>query len=145
MRRWLKRTFWTAILFILIAAGVIVIPFIIDFFTFPGLVSRTSDKRSASIIYDADEQPLKTFCLDFCRDIMPLEDMGHFVNIASAAEDKKFWTRLTAFDFKAMARALGRDISHRKFKEGGSTITQQLAKKAFLSDELSVGSLSAVF
>ena len=48
------------------------------------------------------------------------------------AEDDKFWSH-EGFDFNAMEKAIERDIKKKKFKFGGSTISQQLAKNLFLS------------
>jgi monofunctional biosynthetic peptidoglycan transglycosylase len=47
-------------------------------------------------------------------------------------EDDKFWSH-KGFDFDAMEKALEKDIEHGKFKFGGSTISQQLAKNLYLS------------
>ncbi len=48
------------------------------------------------------------------------------------AEDDKFW-RHEGFDFVAMQKAFEKDIKKKKFKAGGSTISQQLAKNLFLT------------
>ncbi|HNZ65439.1 MAG TPA: monofunctional biosynthetic peptidoglycan transglycosylase [Smithella sp.] len=48
------------------------------------------------------------------------------------AEDDKFWSH-EGFDFDAMQKALEKDIAKKKFKVGGSTISQQLAKNLYLS------------
>jgi monofunctional biosynthetic peptidoglycan transglycosylase len=48
------------------------------------------------------------------------------------AEDDKFWSH-DGFDFEAMQKALEKDIRKKKFKAGGSTISQQLAKNLYLS------------
>ncbi|MBN1470886.1 MAG: monofunctional biosynthetic peptidoglycan transglycosylase [Syntrophaceae bacterium] len=48
------------------------------------------------------------------------------------AEDDKFWSH-EGFDFEAMQKALEKDIKKKKFKAGGSTISQQLAKNLYLS------------
>lgn len=48
------------------------------------------------------------------------------------AEDDKFW-RHEGFDFIAMKKAMKKDIRKKKFKMGGSTISQQLAKNLFLT------------
>jgi monofunctional biosynthetic peptidoglycan transglycosylase len=52
------------------------------------------------------------------------------------AEDDKFWSH-EGFDFEAMHKALLKDIKKRKFKAGGSTISQQLVKNLYLSPEKS--------
>lgn len=52
----------------------------------------------------------------------------------TATEDEQFWTH-SGIDIFAIGRALVKDIIARRIKEGGSTITQQLAKVLFLSPE----------
>jgi penicillin-binding protein 1A len=56
------------------------------------------------------------------------------VNAVIAVEDSRFW-RHKGIDYIAIARALLKDIISVGLKEGGSTITQQLAKVMFLSPE----------
>jgi monofunctional biosynthetic peptidoglycan transglycosylase len=48
------------------------------------------------------------------------------------AEDDKFWSH-NGFDLDAMQKALEKDIEKGKFKFGGSTISQQLAKNLYLT------------
>ncbi len=48
------------------------------------------------------------------------------------AEDDKFWSH-GGFDFEAIQKALEEDIRKKKFRVGGSTISQQLAKNLYLS------------
>ena len=43
------------------------------------------------------------------------------------AEDDKFWSH-EGFDYEAMQKAIEKDIKAKKFKLGGSTISQQLAR-----------------
>jgi penicillin-binding protein 1A len=51
-----------------------------------------------------------------------------------AIEDRRFYSHM-GVDPKAIARALGRNAQAGGVSEGGSTITQQLAKNAFLSSD----------
>jgi penicillin-binding protein 1A len=51
-----------------------------------------------------------------------------------ATEDARFY-RHHGVDFEGIARALFINLQDRQFSEGGSTITQQLAKNLFLSQE----------
>ncbi|MEI6691723.1 MAG: monofunctional biosynthetic peptidoglycan transglycosylase [Chlorobium sp.] len=48
------------------------------------------------------------------------------------AEDDKFWKH-EGFDYQAIERSIEKDIVAKKFKMGGSTISQQLAKNLYLS------------
>jgi monofunctional glycosyltransferase len=56
----------------------------------------------------------------------------YLIKAVLVGEDDKFW-RHEGFDFDAMQKALEKDIRAGKFKAGGSTITQQLAKNLYLS------------
>ena len=47
-------------------------------------------------------------------------------------EDDKFWKH-EGFDYQAIERAIEKNIAAKKFKMGGSTISQQLAKNLYLS------------
>lgn len=58
-------------------------------------------------------------------------------NAVVATEDRRFYEH-GGFDFISIGRALYTDIKERKFKEGGSTITQQLAKNLFLSNDKTI-------
>lgn len=57
----------------------------------------------------------------------------YLVKAVLIAEDDKFWHH-DGFDLEGMEKAMEKDIKARKFKAGGSTITQQLAKNLFLSN-----------
>src|SRR5699024_12391558 len=54
-----------------------------------------------------------------------------------ATEDKRFCTH-SGVDFRSIRRALYKDIISRSKAEGASTITQQLAKNLFLSNDKSL-------
>jgi monofunctional biosynthetic peptidoglycan transglycosylase len=56
----------------------------------------------------------------------------YLVKAVLIGEDDKFW-RHEGFDYEAMGKAIEKDIKAKKFRLGGSTITQQLAKNLYLS------------
>ena len=58
----------------------------------------------------------------------------HMINAVVAVEDSRFWQH-KGIDYIAIMRAVVKDIIHVGLKEGGSTITQQLAKVMFLTPE----------
>ena len=60
----------------------------------------------------------------------------YLVKAVLIAEDDKFWKH-EGFDFEAIQKAIEKDIQAKKFKFGGSTVTQQLAKNLYLSPEKS--------
>lgn len=55
----------------------------------------------------------------------------YMAKAAIIAEDDKFWQH-EGFDLEAMQKAIEKDLKVGKFKAGGSTISQQLAKNLFL-------------
>jgi len=66
------------------------------------------------------------------KDWMSLDDMSpHMARAAIAAEDGNFCTHF-GFDFKAMQSALKSNLQGERRIRGGSTISQQTAKNAFL-------------
>lgn len=54
-----------------------------------------------------------------------------------AIEDRRFYHH-KGIDFIGLARALWTNIRYRSFRQGGSTLTQQLAKNLFLTPERSI-------
>ena len=66
---------------------------------------------------------------------VPLDEIPRSMSDAVVAvEDARFWKH-GGIDYLAVVRALLKDAFYRSFKEGGSTLTQQLAKVVFLSPE----------
>ncbi len=61
----------------------------------------------------------------------------YLVKAVLIAEDDKFWKH-EGFDYEAIQKAVEKDFKAKKFKFGGSTITQQLARNLYLSPEKSV-------
>ena len=56
----------------------------------------------------------------------------YMAKAAIIAEDDKFWQH-EGFDLEAIQKAIEKDLKAGKFKSGGSTISQQLAKNLFLT------------
>ncbi|MGC8796174.1 penicillin-binding protein 1A [Thermodesulfovibrio sp.] len=61
----------------------------------------------------------------------------HLIDAVVATEDNRFWKH-KGIDYIGIGRALITDILHMSLKEGGSTITQQLAKIMFLTPEKTI-------
>lgn len=61
----------------------------------------------------------------------------YLIKAVIIAEDDKFWTH-EGFDFEAIQKAMEKDLKAGKFKAGGSTISQQLAKNLYLSPSKNV-------
>jgi len=64
---------------------------------------------------------------------VPLSRISSYMTKAVIiAEDDKFWSH-AGFDFEAIEKSLEKDLKEKKFKFGGSTISQQLAKNLYLT------------
>ncbi len=72
------------------------------------------------------------------RTVIPFELIPEQMRKAAiSVEDANFYTR-PAFDWRGILRALWVDLKNLSFSQGGSTITQQLARNVFLSPEKTV-------
>ena len=73
------------------------------------------------------------------RIIVPSEGINPWMKHAIvAAEDKRFYEH-RGIDVRGMGRALWADVSNRGAVQGGSTITQQFVKNAYLTNQKSIG------
>lgn len=69
---------------------------------------------------------------------VPLSRVSPFlIKAIIIAEDGKFWKH-EGFDYEAIQAAIEKDLKSKKYKKGGSTITQQLAKNLYLTPEKSL-------
>jgi penicillin-binding protein 1A len=72
------------------------------------------------------------------RDSVPIDEMpDHVVNAVLATEDRRFFEHF-GIDFLGLFRAMSENVRANSVVQGGSTITQQLAKNLFLSNERTV-------
>jgi len=72
------------------------------------------------------------------RDSVPVDQMPDFVvNAVLATEDRRFFDHY-GIDFIGLARAMNENVRANSVVQGGSTLTQQLAKNLFLSNERTV-------
>ncbi len=92
----------------------------------PTLILVTADGKPFARRGSYKEQPVDVTKL-------PKHVPGAFV----AIEDRRFYSHI-GIDFRAIARALQRNVGEGEVQQGGSTITQQLAKNAFLSSQRSL-------
>ncbi|AEI41458.1 PBP1A family penicillin-binding protein [Paenibacillus mucilaginosus] len=90
------------------------------------------DFSEASIIYDANKQEIGVLKVENRINVEPNEIPPLMKQAFIATEDKRFEDH-TGVDFLGIGRALVKDVVARSMVEGGSTITQQLAKNVFLN------------
>ena len=83
-------------------------------------------------VYTADNALIGEFGEEH-RNFVPIKEMPDVMKKALlAAEDAQFYEH-GAVDFKGMTRALGTDILTLSFRQGGGTITMQVAREFFLT------------
>ncbi|WP_245575506.1 transglycosylase domain-containing protein [Alkalicoccus chagannorensis] len=93
--------------------------------------------KESSVMVSEEGDPLTRLFTEN-RESVDIDDIpAHVQEAFIAVEDQRFYEH-TGIDFRAVGRALYRDIAARGAAEGGSTITQQLAKNVFLSPEKSL-------
>ena len=72
------------------------------------------------------------------RDSVPIDELpDHVIKAVLATEDRRFFEHI-GIDFIGLLRAMSENVRANSVVQGGSTITQQLAKNLFLSNERSM-------
>ena len=124
-----------AVLFVVGSLGVfaIIIKYRLEL---PNIQSMVEDYKPqmATTIYDKNNNVVDVLEAE-SRDAVKLEDVSPYVKEAFLAiEDKKFYSH-HGLHFKGIIRAVLTNFLKGKATQGGSSITQQLAKNAFLTPE----------
>jgi len=135
---WKKILTWCGItLLALTGLGIITISVAIAILSIGLPDVKDLDKLAISqstTIYDREGQILYTKHGGENREYVSYEEIAKYlINATVAIEDDKFWTH-PGFDPMGIARAVIGQITHSS-SGGGSTITQQYIKNAFLSPE----------
>jgi penicillin-binding protein 1A len=92
----------------------------------------------STLIYDRFDQQASQVFTDQNRTPVPLQELPPYLPQAFvAAEDNRFYQHI-GIDPEGILRALWTDLRGGTVVEGGSTITQQLVKNAFLSNDRSL-------
>jgi monofunctional biosynthetic peptidoglycan transglycosylase len=134
MRSLIKYIALAALIFIIAVSA-----WIGSYFVYPN-VSRLADEnpeKSAFMGFREQESAKKGKARKIVRQWVPLSNISpYLIQAVLIGEDDKFWQH-EGFDVERLQEALEKDIKLGKFKEGGSTVTQQLAKNLFLTPEKS--------
>ncbi|MGD9141591.1 MAG: PBP1A family penicillin-binding protein [bacterium] len=87
-----------------------------------------------TVLYDINGKPIKSF-YEQDRVIVSLDEVPqHVINAFIAVEDRRFYQHW-GLNMLAIGKALYEDIVARRIVRGASTITQQLARNLFLTQE----------
>ncbi|MBQ8870253.1 MAG: PBP1A family penicillin-binding protein [Alphaproteobacteria bacterium] len=131
---WFKFVFKLGIVFFLLIAGYVSYCFI----TLPDIedaVSRTRTPSTTIIAENGNE--IYTFGNNYAQ-VIYLKDLPDYVPQAIIdVEDKRFYSHF-GFDIIGFARASVVNLIKRRYAQGASTITQQVAKNLFLTPQKSI-------
>ncbi|MDP3696766.1 MAG: transglycosylase domain-containing protein [Candidatus Taylorbacteria bacterium] len=96
-----------------------------------GESTKIYDRTGETLLYDIHGEEKRT--------VIPWEDIPDYIKKATlSSEDSDFYNH-RGVDFRGIARAFLTNLKDVEISQGGSTITQQLIKKALLGDERTVG------
>jgi penicillin-binding protein 1A len=107
--------------------------------TLPGRaeVRSMGNMAQATVLYDAADRPVFTIFKEQ-RIEVPLGEMSpNLVNAVLSVEDQRFYQH-RGVDIVRILGAVLVNLQHGRFAQGGSTITQQLARQSFLTLERSL-------
>ncbi|MGC9046719.1 MAG: transglycosylase domain-containing protein [Minisyncoccia bacterium] len=127
------------VFFVILVVGVGLIYLSLLVKDLPSVADLSSRQISQSTrIYDRTGKVLLYEIGPERRQIISFDQIPNFLKQATlAAEDEKFYSE-PAFNVLSIARALWADIRAGAFVQGGSTISQQLAKNIFLSPQKTI-------
>lgn len=104
----------------------------------PNITKSMVFERRPTIIIKASNGQIIDRYGDIKGEIVDVKNLPpHIVNAVLATEDRRFYDHF-GMDIKGIARAFVVNITRGSFAQGGSTITQQLAKNLFLSRERTI-------
>jgi len=125
-----KAIVYTILILIILTLGDIALYFVYPDVT---VLKKHNPKKTSFMAYREAQWARKGQHKHITQRWVPLKRISpYLIKAVIIAEDDKFW-RHEGFDFVAMQKALEKDIAQKKFKAGGSTISQQLAKNLYLT------------
>lgn len=133
MKKNLFRFILLSFLLCLIAAGILAVNYKEDYKL--GKKFEKYDLPFSIIITDRNDKELHRSFDNQNREWVDFENIPEQLKtITLLAEDKRFYNHF-GIDLWGISRAMIENIKAGRITQGGSTLTQQIAKKAFLSDE----------
>lgn len=129
-----RRSIWLIIVFVLLILGGLVFGYVGAAMSSLPDVANVQPAASSEI-YDADGNLITTVHSAENRIPVPLSQIPkNLQNAFIATEDSRFYSH-HGIDPIGVLRAIAANIMHEGIAEGGSTITQQLARNAFLTQD----------
>ena len=128
---------WLRFLFIVALWGIIALAAVIFFFSLdlPNIRKSSGWERAPSITVLSESGTIVARIGQTSGEFLHLKDLPkHLIEAVIATEDRRFFHHF-GVDPVGLLRAVVVNITHGGLRQGGSTITQQLAKNLFLSPE----------
>lgn len=114
----------------MVAAALFVLLFVVPG---PGGIRSAANMPVSTLVYDLRDRPVFSIFKEH-RTTVGLKDISpHMIRAVLAVEDERFYQH-HGIDIWRMGGAAIANLKQVRFAQGGSTITQQLARKTFLND-----------
>lgn len=138
LKPWVQGTIWVVFCFFLLVFSVGVSFIVYFFFDTPRAELLHRKVAQTSIIYDrTGEHVLYEMHGEENRKVLPHEEIPDVIRLATViVEDNNFYSH-HGVDFVSILRAVKANLQKSDLSQGASTITQQLARNAFLTREKS--------
>jgi penicillin-binding protein 1A len=106
--------------------------------TLPDFKNVSQNLRNPSVVVNANNDSRIAVYGELYSSFIGYEKISpHLINAVIAMEDNKFYSHY-GIDIRGILRALYINITSLSYKQGGSTVTQQLAKLTFLNSKKSI-------
>ncbi len=129
---------WIRWLFLFFFILIILTTIFFVFFPNVSNLKKKNPSRTALMEYREQEWKAKKVHHKILQTWVPLSKISPYLAKAVLiAEDDKFWKH-EGFDYDSIGKAIEKDIQAGKFRVGGSTISQQLAKNLYLTPKKSI-------
>ena len=131
---------WTVVIVIwgVLISALAVVYFAWDLPSIDGLSSTSAKMRRPGVIITDSEGGRLASYGDLYGSLLDVKELPpHLVQAVVAIEDQRFF-RHRGFDGRGLIRAMTVNLRKGRFVQGGSTLTQQLAKNLFLTPERTI-------
>ena len=104
----------------------------------PNLRDLSQKSRKPSVVINANNDVRLAVYGELYSNYIEFNSISsHLINAVIAIEDNRFYSH-PGIDIKGILRAIYVNLLSASYKQGGSTITQQLSKLIFLNSEKSI-------
>jgi 1A family penicillin-binding protein len=100
-------------------------------------IRRIGDMDQATAVYDASDQLVFTIFKEQRIEVPLSEISPHLIHAILDVEDQRFYKHQGVDTIRIVSAAMA-NVRHRRVAQGGSTITQQLARQSFLRPDKTI-------